>query len=216
MHRVSAVLQLIEDGHTAWPRHWSVSEVGEVQMVCAVLKLTPDPEDVVSYALQQNALTSTVVETTQIDILHGISAARRTVSAKYPGVKAGDHGYQAKVLRIVRKGLNHNPTERALRKDVRNHIGLSKSNTLSLVLDTAQRHGHAWFTRNGFEALLQIEGVKFSIRLFMVWLEKVEPEQVKLAMSKAKKAKVFKFFAAIGSKFYADLKTFCNDAHGDH
>jgi hypothetical protein len=216
MHRVCAVIKLLDEGHSKWPRDWLVSETGEVQMICAVLKFTPDPEAVVGYALQQNALTSTAVETTQIDILHGITAARKTISAKHPSMKPTDQGYQTRVLGIAGKGLSHNLTERSLRKDVRNHIALSESKTLSLVLDTAQRHGHGWFSRNGFNALVQKQGFHFAVSLFVLWLEKGKPEQVQFADSKSKKIKVFNGLAAIGVKFYADLKTLCQDAHGDH
>jgi hypothetical protein len=64
-----------------WPPGMVDSATGEIGLQCAVLCQTPTRKEVVQCALARNAVTSSVVETTYIDTLASVQAAREAFPA---------------------------------------------------------------------------------------------------------------------------------------
>jgi hypothetical protein len=212
MQRIEVVQELITQKHEDWPPGMFDPETGEIRLQCAVLPETPTRQEVIKCALARNSITSSVVETTYIDTLASIQAARKVVLEAVIGRDPRDLGLREALLEILKFGVSPQSSERAIRGDILVHTDILEKGTYALVMELASFHGHEWFSRNAFNAVLQNNGAVFVFSTFKSWLGKHADDALR-KLTDFRKTKLFREFGSVVGGYYSSFSDLCKKLH---
>jgi hypothetical protein len=214
MHRVEVVQDLISKKHEDWPLGMVNSETGEIRLQCAVLRETPTRKDVVKCALARNAVTSSVVETTYIDTLASIQAAREVIPELVIGRNPRDVGLKNALIEILQFGMAPQSAKKTLRTDLLIHADLLEKGLYQSVMDLASSNGHEWFSRHAFNTVLKNNGAAFVVSTFKLWLGKQADTDLR-KLTDARKSRIFKDFVSVVGGYYNSFSSLCRQLHTD-
>jgi hypothetical protein len=154
---------------------------------------TPTRQEVIKCALAHNSITSSVVETTYIDTLASIQAAREVIPEAVIGRDLRDIGLRKALLEIMKFGVSPQSSERAIHGDILVHTYLLYKCIYALVMELASSYGHEWFLRNASNAVLQNNGVAFVFSTLKLWLGKQADVELR-KLTDFSKTKLFREF----------------------
>ncbi|MCX8500979.1 MAG: hypothetical protein ORO03_04725 [Alphaproteobacteria bacterium] len=213
MHRVQVVQALMTEKYANWPPGMVDSATGEIRLQCAVLRETPTRKEVIQCALARNALTSSVVETTYIDTLASIQAAREVVPAMLIiGRDPRDVGLRKALLEILKFGVSPKSSVSTIRKDILVHTDLLEKGLYNSVMELASTYGHEWFSRHAFNAVMQRNGAAFVFSTFKLWLGKQTDSDLG-KLTDLRKAKLFREFCPVVGGYYDSFSSLCKQLH---
>ena len=212
MHRIEVVQELITQKHEDWPPGMFDPETGEIRVQCAVLRGTPTWQEVIKCALARNSITSSVVETTYIDALASIQAAREVIPEAVIGRDPRDLGLRKALLEILKFGVSPQSSERTIRGDILVHTDLLEKGIYALVMELASSYGHEWFSRNAFNAVLQKNGAAFVFSTFKLWLGKQADGELR-KLTDFRKTKLFREFGLVVGGYYSSFSDLCKQLH---
>lgn len=212
MHRIEVVQELVSEKYEDWPPGMFDSETGEIRLQCAVLRETPTRQEVIKCALARNSITSSVVETTYIDTLASIQAAREVVPEFVIGRDPRDIGLRKALLEILKFGVSPQSSERTIRGDILVHTDLLEKGMYALVMELASSYGHEWFSRHAFNAVLQNNGAAFVVSTFKLWLGKQADTELR-KLTDFRKSKLFREFCSVVGGYYGSFTNVCKQLH---